>query len=325
MQFSWSVIGQENIRHFLEKSLNRESISHGYFFLGSKDFGVEKAGLEFAQALLCLKKDGVIPCQTCLSCRSFLLGQHPDFLLLKPLNPNGKIGVEEVRDFIRNFSRSIVLGQRKVSLILQAEKLTIEAQNALLKILEEPQKSRVCLLTSANLLLPTITSRLQILKFRPVDGRTIGNYFESKFGSSKELKTMIDLSFHRPELIFNFLSDPENFLEYKKRIENFMSLFSEVKNFHSFAKDILGNDIDKARQNLNELFLLGLYILNDLAINKIKNEKSTICSFLKEDILETLTIQKIVFLLKELFRLRRYIAANVSPYAILENFYLLIH
>lgn len=175
------IIGQEQIREHLENALKTGKISHAYIINGEKGSGKEFIARIFAAALQCEAQEGK-PCQKCRSCRQALSGNQPDIIQVTHEKPN-TIGVEDVRTQINN---DIILkpysSPYKVYIVNEAEKMTPQAQNALLKTLEEPPAYAVILLLTANVnsLLQTISSRCVVLNMKPTGDEQMREYLMHK-------------------------------------------------------------------------------------------------------------------------------------------------
>lgn len=171
------IIGQEQIREHLQTALRLHKISHAYIINGERNSGKEFIAKIFAMALQC-EKGGEEPCQKCRSCKQALSGNHPDIIRLIHEKPN-TIGVEDIRTQI-NHDMDIkpYQGPFKIYIINEGEKMTVQAQNALLKTLEEPPEYGVILIltTGVEALLPTILSRCVLLKMRPVRDELVKKY-----------------------------------------------------------------------------------------------------------------------------------------------------
>lgn len=163
------IIGQEQIKEHMRNALATGKVSHAYIINGEKSSGKEFIARVFAMALQC-EKGGTEPCQECHSCRQALSDNHPDIIRVVHEKPN-TISVDDIR---RQVNSDVAIkpysSPRKVYMINEAEKMTVQAQNALLKTLEEPPEYTVILLLTANVnaLLPTILSRCVVLNMKPV-------------------------------------------------------------------------------------------------------------------------------------------------------------
>ena len=171
------IIGQEQIKEHLRNALSTGKVSHAYIINGEKSSGKEFIAKVFAMALQC-EKGGVEPCQECHSCKQALSGNHPDIIRLIHEKPN-TISVDDIRTQVNDdVAIKPYSGSRKVYIINEAEKMTTQAQNALLKTLEEPPEYAVILLLTSNVdtLLPTILSRCVILNMKPVSDTLVKQY-----------------------------------------------------------------------------------------------------------------------------------------------------
>lgn len=163
------IIGQEQIKEHLQNAVSAKKISHAYIINGEKSSGKEFIAKVFAMALQC-EKGGINPCQECHSCKQALSQNHPDIIRVVHEKPN-TISVEDIRSQVNNdVAVKPYSGPYKIYIINDAEKMMPQAQNAILKTLEEPPEYVVILLLTANVnaLLPTITSRCVLLNMKPV-------------------------------------------------------------------------------------------------------------------------------------------------------------
>ncbi len=233
----WPLCGNRNVTDFLEKSLAFNRLSHTYIFLGAKDIGKTAAATYFAKSLLCQKrKEGAFshPCGSCVSCRQTkglgndLSSVHGDLHLLK--RPEGKknISIEDVREFIHSLSLSSFLNSYKIGIVKDADDLSLDGANALLKTLEEPQDKVVIILTTSRLdsLPATIVSRSQVLRFLPVDTSLIHDHLVEKLGVGRsEAKIASRLSLGRPALAARFVEEKEFAEGYREKASVFIDLF----------------------------------------------------------------------------------------------------
>jgi len=180
----------------LQRSLAGDRVSHAYLFEGPEGVGKEMLASRFAQVLLCskptkLKSGGgqhIDACGQCDDCRVFLAGNHPDYIrvhrMLAKLHPNSlvrsrkatEISIDVIRHFlIEPAAHSPVRGRAQVFVVVEAERLNSNSQNALLKTLEEPPKDSYIILlsTPSDDLLATTRSRCQLVTFRPLPAQFV--------------------------------------------------------------------------------------------------------------------------------------------------------
>lgn len=180
------IIGHANIIGFLQKTIEMDKVSHAYMINGSTGSGKLRIAKAFAAALQC-EKGGSDACCECHACKQSLSENHPDIIRLVR-EKISTIGVNEVREQINNdVSVKPYSGRYKIYIIEDAQLMTAQAQNALLKTIEEPPEYAVFLLLTSNkdALLQTITSRCVTLNLRPVNTRLIREYLLKNFDLSE--------------------------------------------------------------------------------------------------------------------------------------------
>lgn len=170
------VIGQEQIVEHLKSAIKMQKISHAYILQGERSSGKEFIAKVFAAALQCEEQEGE-PCGECRSCKQAASGNQPDIIKVTHEKPN-TIGVEDIRKVTGDIAIKPYSSPRKIYIINEAEKMTVQAQNALLKSLEEPPAYVVILLLTTNVdtLLPTIQSRCVLLTMKPVKDEAVKNF-----------------------------------------------------------------------------------------------------------------------------------------------------
>lgn len=171
------IIGQEQIKEHLQNALAAKKISHAYIINGEKSAGKEFIAKIFAMALQCERED-VNPCQECHSCKQALSENQPDIIRVMHEKPNA-ISVDDIRTQINNdVAIKPYSSPYKIYIVNEAEKMTAQAQNAILKTLEEPPEYAIILLltTNVNALLPTILSRCVVLNMKPVADALVKKY-----------------------------------------------------------------------------------------------------------------------------------------------------
>ncbi len=171
------IIGQEQIKEHLQNAIATNKVSHAYIINGERCAGKEFIAHVFAMALQCERQEEE-PCQECHSCKQALSGNQPDIIKVMHEKPN-TIGVEDIRTQINGtIAIKPYSSPRKIYIMNEGEKMTVQAQNALLKTLEEPPEYAVILIltTNVNALLPTILSRCVVLNMKPVRDELIKKF-----------------------------------------------------------------------------------------------------------------------------------------------------
>lgn len=177
------VVGQDHIKTQLQGAIENNKVSHAYLICGENRSGKEFIAKIFAETLLCEKK-GTEPCGECHSCKQAETQNHPDIIFVTHEKPN-VIGVDDVRDGINN---TVMIkpynSPYKVYIVEEADKMTPQAQNALLKTIEEPPAYAVFILlcSSTEVMLPTILSRCVVLNMKPVKDNEMRDYLMKQLG-----------------------------------------------------------------------------------------------------------------------------------------------
>lgn len=170
------IIGHEQVKQHLQTAIEQNKISHSYIINGESGSGKKLTAAIFAETLQCEDK-GINPCGLCKSCIQAESGNHPDIIWVT--HEKYSIGVDDIRNQLNN-NISIKPYSRpyKIYIIPDADKMTEQAQNALLKTIEEPPEYAVILLLTNNVdnLLPTILSRCVTLNLKPVKTDLIEKY-----------------------------------------------------------------------------------------------------------------------------------------------------
>ena len=171
------IVGHEEIISHLQNAIRLGKVSHAYIFGGEHGSGKKLLASLFAMTLQC-QEHGIEPCMKCASCKKALNKNHPDIINITHEKPNS-IGIDEIRDqLINDVGIKPYESPYKIYIVNDADKLTLQAQNALLKTIEEPPAYAVVMLLADNpdALLPTITSRCVILSLKPVGDRLVKDY-----------------------------------------------------------------------------------------------------------------------------------------------------
>ena len=171
------VVGHKDIIMHLQNAIGSEKVSHAYIFSGEAGSGKKLLANLFAMALQC-ETQGMDPCLECASCKKAANKNHPDIIHVTHEKPNS-IGIDEIRTQVTaDAGIKPYTGPYKIYIINDAHLLTLQAQNALLKTIEEPPSYVVMMLLTDNMdaLLPTITSRCVNLTLKAVGDDMVKEY-----------------------------------------------------------------------------------------------------------------------------------------------------
>lgn len=171
------VVGHKDILKYISSAVENKRVSHAYILNGERGSGKKMLANLFAMTLLCETGDNE-PCGKCHSCKQAESGNHPDIIRVTHEKPNS-ISVDDIRTQVNNtVDIKPYQGPYKVYIIPQADMMTPQAQNAILKTIEEPPSYAVFLLLTENAetLLPTINSRCVMLKLRNIKDTLIKKY-----------------------------------------------------------------------------------------------------------------------------------------------------
>jgi len=178
------IVGQSAAVALLQRAITLDRLAHAYAFVGPSGVGRRLTAVAFAQAALCAARG----CGTCAVCRRVAAGQYPDCQVIAPTpprdNPKGApmIRIEQIRELERTAALAPLEGGRKVFVVDDAERMTLPTAQALLKTLEEPPPRTHLVLVIANpgALPPTVLSRCQRVRFRPLDEADAARLLEDR-------------------------------------------------------------------------------------------------------------------------------------------------
>ncbi|MBQ7776112.1 MAG: DNA polymerase III subunit delta [Lachnospiraceae bacterium] len=242
------IIGQEQIKEHLQNALSTGKISHAYILNGEKASGKEFIAKIFAMALQC-EAGGVDPCNECRSCKQTLSKNQPDIIYVSHEKPN-TISVDDIRAQVNNdVSIKPYSSKYKIYIINEAEKMTVQAQNAILKTLEEPPAYAVIILLVSNIdtLLPTILSRCVTLNMKPVRDELVKKFLMESL-QVPDYKADVCVAFARgnvgkakllaaSEEFENIKSDALSLLKYIKEME-MQEIIAAIKKINEYKLEI---------------------------------------------------------------------------------------
>lgn len=271
-----NIIGNDKIKEILKTSIKQDKISHSYLFIGIDGIGKKLIAKRLAKSVLCLDRQN---CKnTCKSCIEFESNNHPDFEIVEP--DGNTIKIEQIRNLQKKVQEKPIISEKKIYIINDADKMTKEAQNCLLKTLEEPPEFAIIILIGNNesLFLETIKSRCIILHFEKISDENIKKYIEKNLG----LQNLNENTFK----IFQGSIGKANYL--KDKISEYENIEKVIENLNK--KDLIdiidmSKIIYESKEEINSI----LEYINVILIEKAKtNFKFTKCIGIVENTKERL-------------------------------------
>lgn len=186
-----NILGNEKNKNILEKSIKLNKFSHSYIFWGIEGIGKKLFAKEFAKNILCLEQEENCECKSCIE---FDSNNNPDFQLIEP--NEGKVKIEQIREMQRKVAEKPIISNKKVYIIDNADTMTTEAQNCLLKTLEEPPEYITIILICSNedSLLSTIKSRCTRMHFESINSEEVKQYIKQNYTDQEISENIINLS-----------------------------------------------------------------------------------------------------------------------------------
>ncbi len=268
LRYNWKVVGNETALHQLELDISSQNLAHAYIFSGPPAIGKRTIAVTLAHILQC-EQDF---CHECKTCMQISKGIHSETIEFR--DDGEQLGIDPIRDLIVRMNLTPA-SKYKIVIIERAERMTPEAANCLLKMLEEPPPQTLFLLTTDTIrtILPTVISRCRMLGLSLCEESELMAFLQEKYTDvdAETLRLVTELSLGRPGVAFKILEDPDvmsfytslyrdllrffefhnlferlaylqNFIEDKQRITIFLDMFT-----HLTRKKLLAQEGDSAR------------------------------------------------------------------------------
>ncbi len=310
------IIGHEKNIKILKKILLGGNLQHAYLFYGPDHIGKSLIAFKFAQAILCPKNEDRFK-NICSICKNVRNNNYPDFFYLPNPYPS-KLKIETVRTLRKSLGLKSYQASHQVVLIENMENFTIEAANAFLKILEEPHKGVIFIITTSNLnsLPSTIISRCQVINFQPPPISLIERALIKRGLEKEKAGILSQISSGLPGLAIRFTEKPEIFSSYKELFKKFIDILS----YSDFKKLLFVHDLINKEQSDDFLKIITIALRNFLLI-KIKScfAASIIEEKLLKKIFKKLSIKQILQLLEQTKKIQFLLAkTNINKKMALE-------
>ncbi len=308
----------------LQGLIDHNELAHAYLLVGPSGSGKKLLAQWVTLRLFCLSPVNSQPDLTCNECQRILSNNHPDLVVAEP--DGRQIKVDQIRHLKDEFSKSSVEGRQKVFIIEDAEKMTVNAANSLLKFIEEPGTDIYIFLltTNKNAILPTIQSRTQVIELQPVSDEV-----------GRELMTQAQIPDYLQPVIWGLTKSVD---QAQELLENDW-LSQVVKLLVPWVQKLAGGDwlafvevqtkwiplaIDRAHQQV--IFDLIMLVVRDLLFIK-QGVATNLIHFQQwyqplSEVVNRLSSEQILFISERTLGLRHQLDQNINFQNILEQFVL---
>lgn len=244
-----NIVGNDKIKEELKDAVKNNTISHSYLFSGEDGVGKKLFAKEFAKMILCLSDDKY--CNKCSSCIKFDSENNPDFVMLQP--DGNSIKIAQIREMQENVYKKPIVSNKKVFIIDDSDKMTEEAQNSLLKTLEEPPEYIIIILVASNenKLLNTIKSRCLKIGFNNINKTELMQYISSEKIMENPSDNLLAMSNGSIGKLIKINQNLEEYSEIEKNTNslingNISNIVELMNNFNVLykSKDIIANLLD---------------------------------------------------------------------------------
>jgi DNA polymerase-3 subunit delta' len=283
MTGNWNLIGHEWTVEMLKKHIVRGTTRHAYLFAGPPGLGRRTLALRFAQALNCQTPvDAGIPCGQCRDCKQIAAMQHADLSIIEPTikdpnnpkelipAPNGEIRIQQIRELQKTINLKPYQARHRVLIFLRFQQANVEACNALLKTLEEAPSYAVLILTADNpeQLLPTIVSRCEVLRLRPLPVEEVQRELVSRGLENGQAKLIAHISGGRFGYALRMLEN-ESLLETREeRLNDLQSLISASR----VEKFAYADKLSRDKESMRQAILIWLSYWRDVMLRSAQAE-----------------------------------------------------
>lgn len=302
-----NVIGnRENILN-MEMSLKNKKVFHSYIVTGEEGIGKLFITNCFIKKLQCETNDA---CDNCYSCRSFELGNNPDVIYVKQTKTNN-LSVDDIREQVKlNSSIKPYACRYKIFVLENADKMTVAAQNALLKILEEPPNFLMFFLLGENIknFLPTIISRCAIINMKPVPIPEVKKFLTQN-EISEDLAQICSVYSQGNIGRALKLAGDEKFITMREKI---IEIINSLANCNVASALLFVNEFENFKDDLKTVFDIIYFWYADLIFFKSTNNASFICNTDKLELIAKNNDKKLYSKIDAIEKAKKYLSRNTN-------------
>ena len=321
-----NIIGHEEIIRHLQNAIKTGKVSHSYIFTGRPGSGKKLLASTYAMTLQCEAK-GTEPCQKCVSCKKASGKNHPDIIFVTHEKP-GTITIDEIRDqVIHDVAVKPYYSEHKIYVIPDAEMMTVQAQNALLKTIEDPPEYAVIMLLTSNIdaLLPTIQSRCVRLDLKVVDDRLVKKYLMERL-HVPDYQAEIDASFAQGSI--GKAKEAATSEDFSQMTQNALKVLKYVNTMEVYELSDEIKKLTEEKQNIGDYLDIFQFWLRDVLMFKATREIDNLVfkqeiNYIKEQASER-SYENLEKILEALEKTKVRLRANVNFELALELLFLTI-
>lgn len=316
-----NIIGHEDVIQYFRRTMESKNISHSYLIEGNQGIGKTLLAKTFAKTLLCEEKDVINPCNKCTSCIMMESGNNPDYL--EVYSEKASIGVDDIREqVVEKMDIKPYRSPYKIFIIPEAERMTLQAQNALLKTIEEPPSYGIVILLTKNpsKIITTVHSRCARIRALPIPALTIQEYIRDNYeleawqgalyadfadGSIGQVKEMLE---------------GDDFWDLRQKSIDYILRLQEADLIQLYD---LVEELDKDRENLAQILDFWIIWYRDILMYKVlENENNIFYKDFKDLILDRskeLTYNRINNSFNAIITAKDRLSKNINVMLIIEN------
>ena len=316
--------------------IQTKKIPNALLFFGNENTGRKKAAVFFAKGCNCLKRTG-LACNNCKSCRKIDADTHPDILCIDLVKNKKIISISQIREMGLAISSKPNEARFRMVLILNADLMNIQAQNALLKMLEEPPEKTFFILiaTKISLFLPTIISRCRKIRFRPLTNEFIGQYLINEFKTDRQIAAVAsktaDSDLKKAMMYLNLAPDDEakdvDWIKKRKWLLKTLADIIMTDTNHNISKGLmLSQKLSLDPDLVDDAIAIMKTFFRDLMIFKLHPKKIVNLDFFDTiiDISQMVETKKFGEWIKYLYETEKRLASNCTLRLTLDRFFLKI-
>lgn len=322
MTKNWITLSsyQPRVMKLLTNSIVKDRLAHAYLFEGKKGTGKREVGILLAKSFFCKNLQNYEPCENCSNCKRIQSGNHPDVHLVEPEGLSIKKG--QIQALQEEFSKSGVESNKKLYMIVHADKMTVNAANSLLKFLEEPNANTIAILITEQYhkMLNTILSRCQLLSFQPLQPKALEQTLMNS-GIPTHIASLVSQLTNDTEAAFDMSKD-DWFAQARLKVIKLYEILT-TRNGQAplyIHTEWMNYFIDKEKQETG-LDLL-LYIYKDVLSVQLGNDEHVIYRDIIQQIKQhalQITQRSVTEKVTSILEAKKRLHANVNPQLLMEQ------